>query len=85
MTSLTSLESKVLAAMVANADATTGGEFGILEELKVAGVRGKALGGVITSLQNKNLVTVHEPVETNGGPRRGGERYTQFTIVKESK
>jgi len=76
-------EQKVLSAMKANAEKETSGDFGMLETLKVPGIRGKELGGVITSLQKKGAVTVHEPVETNGGPREGGERWTQFTFPEE--
>lgn len=78
---LTVLERTVLVAMIANADAVAGGDFGLVEELHVPGLKNRhALGGVLTNLMAKGLVCVHEPVETNGGPRRGGELWTQFTI-----
>lgn len=79
---LTALEQQVLALMVANAEQMASGDFGMMETLDYSSlhITGQQLGGVVTQLQRKGCVTLHEPVETNGGPARGGERYTQFTI-----
>ena len=79
---LTALETKVLAALRKNADEVAGGDFGLLGEVRVAGMTRQAFGGVLTSLQEKGYVRVHDAVETNGGPRRGGERHVQFTLAR---
>lgn len=82
---LTDLETKVLALMVANTE-NNGGDFGVMDELNYRKLKlnAQAFGGVVTSLQSKGFVTVHEAVETNGGPKRGGERVQQFTVDKRA-
>jgi hypothetical protein len=82
---LTALEQQVYDLMVSNAAAVAGGDFGIMEELDCwhLHITRQQLGGVVTQLVKKRLVEVHEPVETNGGPRFGGELYTQFTINEQ--
>ena len=79
---LTALEQQVFDLMLENAAMVAGGDFGIMEEMDCSHLHltRQQLGGVVTQLVQKGLVTVHEPVETNGGPREGGERWTQFTI-----
>lgn len=79
---LTTLERKVFEALRANAEEVAGGDFGIVGEIKYRklGLTAQAFGALLTTLGEKGLVTVHEPIETNGGPKRGGERHRQFTL-----
>ena len=79
---LTGKEQEVLDLLTANAQDEAGGDFGLLENVryKTLGLTGQQFGALVTSLQTKGYVSVHGPVETNGGPRRGGERWTQFTL-----
>lgn len=74
-TNLTTLEQKVLTAMKQNAESCSGGDFGIMEELRVKGLTRQQLGGLITSLQTKGQVQVWEPTLVNGR-----EKVTQFTF-----
>lgn len=79
-TPLTDLERRVLRLLREQAEDCSGGDFALLEQVQVPGLSRQALGGVLTSLSKKDLITVNEPVETNGGPREGGERWTQVTF-----
>ena len=74
---LTTLEQTVLDAMIACAMDCAGGDFGIMDEMdpKALGLTPQQFGGVVTSLQNKRRVEVHEPVYVNGD-----ERIVQFTV-----
>lgn len=83
---LTALETKVLALLVKNADDAAGGDFGLLEgpgkvSYKALGLSGQAFGGVLTSLQEKGLVTVHAPHYINGGYASKGTKVVQFTLA----
>jgi len=77
MTKLTTLEQKVYDAMKANAMDCSGGDFGIMEEMdyRSLGLSAQAFGGVVTALQNKNMVEVHDSILVNGV-----EKVTQFTV-----
>jgi len=81
---LTALERKALNALLKSAYDCSGGDFALVEETKWDGDR-KQLGGLLTSLQQKRAIIVNEPVETNGGPKEGGERWTQVEIADEYK
>jgi len=78
---LTRLEHNALAALVTES-AGNGHDFGLVECVEWSGSR-KALGALITSLQNKGVITSIDTVEVNGGPRRGGERYTQYVLASQ--
>lgn len=71
---LTALEQRVLDLLTQDA-AGNGGDFGIVEDITVPGINRKALGGVLTSLQAKDIITVHEAILVNGDTR-----VTQFTF-----
>jgi hypothetical protein len=67
---LTELEARVLAALRQQAHECSGGDFAIVEELKVSRwCSRQALGGVLTSLQAKGIIVVNEPLITNEGTR----------------
>jgi hypothetical protein len=70
---LTTLERKVLKALVRSSDGN-GHDFGCIEDVR--GVVGKAqLGALITSLQKKGVIRVYEPVRTESG------LWTQFKLI----
>jgi len=82
-TTLTKLEANVLRALITNAENEAGGDFGIMETVGYAAIEGisgfQAFGGVVSSLQKKGLVTVHEKFNPSG--QRGKEFWiTQFTL-----
>lgn len=81
MSTLTNLELTVLQALVAES-ASNGHDFGLLEAVKWE--NRQQLGGVITQLQNKGFITEMDEVEVNGGPSRGGQRYTQYVLSPEA-
>jgi hypothetical protein len=74
LTKITELEGRVLDALNKSNDGN-GGDFGIIEDITVDGLSRQALGGVLTSLQAKNIITVHEAILVNGDTR-----VTQFTF-----
>lgn len=74
---LTALETKVFMAMRQNSIDEAGGDFGIVETLKVEGMNRQTLGGYITALSAKGLVYVHDAHRVNGDR---GNIVTQFTI-----
>ena len=78
---LTELEARILPILRQQAEDCSGGDFGIVEQVAVSRICSRrALGAILTSLQAKGILTVWPPTETNGGPRYGGERLTQFTF-----
>lgn len=72
---LTDLERRVLRILREQAEDCSGGDFGIIEEVKVPGITRQALGGVLTSLQAKDILHVWEPTFVNGTTK-----VTQFTF-----
>ena len=79
---LTALETSVLAALRANASDLPGGDFALLEELdaKPLGITRYALGGVVTSLENKKVISVD--ITYVNGDRRN--RVTQVEFLKNT-
>jgi hypothetical protein len=75
MAALTVLEKKVLEVLKQQADDESGGSFGVIESVKWSDR--KQLGGLLTSLQDKGVITVYEPHKIDG------EKVTQFTINEE--
>lgn len=69
---LTAKELAVIPAILAAND-ENGGDFGLVESIQFEGDR-RVLGGILTSLQRKGVLEVHEPVTTDSGT------WTQFTI-----
>ena len=55
---LTPLEQQVLDALHDNAQACSGGDFACLEDVNIDGLSRQALGGVVTSLENKRVISV---------------------------
>jgi len=89
MTNLTPLETTVLEACWQAALDSTGGDFACLDEVSVKGLGRKALGGVITSLQEKGVIFVDETfinqqMKKWGGWTRG-TRVVQVTFPDEFK
>lgn len=72
---LTEREMEVLVAMHANAEAVAGGDFGIVEELSIEGMSRKRLGGYLSILGQKNMITVYPTERVNGT-----DKVTQFII-----
>jgi hypothetical protein len=79
MKTLTTLETTVLAALKQNAQDCSGGDFACLEEVDVEGLTRKALGGVVTSLQNKGAIYV-DVTYVNGD-----EKVTQVTFPDDEQ
>ena len=61
---LTDLEKKALEALKENADRVSGGSFGEIGGVKWADR--KQLGGLLTSLQDKKIITVYPPHRIDG-------------------
>jgi len=80
---LTALEQQVLGALKQQADDCSGGDFAILGQMRpyyaAMHLTGQQFGGVLTSLQEKGVIEVHEPTEVNGGTRYA-EQLTQITF-----
>lgn len=79
---LTDLEKKVYEALWQGALDAAGGDFACLEEVRVAGLGRQALGGVVTSLETKGVITVDITYVNQGfNPRTGrqtkGDKVTQ--------
>jgi hypothetical protein len=73
---LNAMETAVLLAMGESND-SNGGDFGLVEDVKIPGLTGKQIGGYVTILQKKGLVQVHPPTPVN-------DYYvTQFDITKK--
>lgn len=93
MTKLTTLEQTVLDACWTAALNSTGGDFACLDEVSVKGLGRKALGGVITSLGDKQVIGVDVTFVNAGfrfnryGQRREnkGTRVVQITFTDEFK
>lgn len=79
MNIMTELERKVLDACWQSALNSTGGDFASLNEVSVPGVGRKALGGVITSLENKKIISV-DVTYINGSYRSKGTKVVQITF-----
>jgi hypothetical protein len=83
-TNLTALEAQVLDALKQGALDCSGGSFACLEEVNVKGLGRKALGGVVTSLQEKGVIDVSvtkiNQRMTRWGKWTGGTKVTQVTI-----
>jgi len=80
---LTPLEQQVFDAIEANAFACSGGDFACLEEVRIKGLNRQQLGGVVTSLETKGVISVdityvNEGV-TSTGRRTKGDKVTQVT------
>jgi len=82
---LTDKETLVLKALAKNAMDTTSGDFGCMDDTQVEKLKkqlgAKAFGGLVTNLQDKGLVAVHEPLIVNESDRvqqytLGGEGWT---------
>jgi len=58
-------ETEVLKAMADVAIDSTGGDFGCSDEVKVAGLSGKHVGGYMSILEKKGLLSLH-PTNVNG-------------------
>lgn len=82
-TILTDLEAKVLDACWNSALDSTGGDFACLDEVSVPGVGRKALGGVVTSLENKRVIAV-DVTYVNGSYRSKGTKVVQITFPAET-
>lgn len=84
MIKLTKHEQLVLAVLF-NSAKGNGHDFGFtsdaVKSLK-ATYNAEAVGALITSLQKKGVITVHDPVTTNAGTRHAST-YTQFTWALE--
>jgi DNA-binding transcriptional ArsR family regulator len=61
---LNAAETKVMAALIASS-ADNGHDFGIMEEVKVSGMSRQALGGYVSVLAQKGLVTVYDREKVN--------------------
>lgn len=72
MSRLTDKEFALLPAILIANDAN-GGDFGLVESIQFEGDR-RILGGILSSLQKKGVLELHEPVRTDSGV------WTQFTI-----
>lgn len=79
MENLTTLEQQVLDAAWNSALASTGGDFACLDEVHVPKLSRKALGGVITSLENKRVISV-DVTYVNGSYRSKGTKVVQVTF-----
>jgi len=75
MIELTELEQKALKELQ-KSSAGNGHDFGCVEDVKWDGTR-QQLGGVITSLQGKGVLTMYEPHRTDWG------MVTQFILNEE--
>lgn len=78
MIELTSQEQEALTALKA-ASERNGHDFGLLEDVVWAGDR-QVLGALVTNLVKKDVITDIDHVDVNGGPKRGGQRYTQYVL-----
>ncbi len=78
MVDLTKQESEAYAAAI-ESSAGNGHDFGFTEDMVTdlgkRGMNPQAVGGLISSLTQKGLIEVHEPMQVNGE-----ERVTQFTL-----
>jgi hypothetical protein len=74
---LTTDERRVFELMKQNAEDVAGGDFGIMDEVNYKSLKltGQQFGALVTSLQTKGYLTVHEPVYVNNR-----EKVVQFTI-----
>jgi hypothetical protein len=68
---LTHLETVVLTALFKSAEGN-GHDFGFIDDARGL-VRRNQLSGIVSSLVQKNVITVHDPVTTDSG------RFEQFT------
>jgi hypothetical protein len=84
MLNLNAAEITVLKALIQNAEDCSGGDFAIMAEVKVAGMTRNALGGHITTLEQKGAISVHETF-VNATFRSKGERVMQVLITDEAK
>ncbi len=80
---LTTLERQVLAACYQSALDSTGGDFACLDEVSVPNLGRKALGGVITSLETKGVISV-DVTYINGSYRSKGTKVVQITFPEET-
>jgi hypothetical protein len=69
---MTDRETQVFNALKLSADGN-GGDFAMVEDLRGLRMSGQVLGALLTTLQAKKIITVHEPVTTDSG------RWTQVT------
>ena len=77
---LTAKERAVLQVVAAAAE-ENGRDFAVMSSVRrmLPKTSGQQLGGVLTQLQDKGLIEVHEPIEVNGGTRYA-EMVTQITL-----
>ena len=74
---LNETEKMVVRSIVLNADSVSGGDFAILDETHVPGLNRKQLGGYVSTLERKGIISVDE-CRVNGA-----ERVVQITFSAE--